>query len=111
MAIQQQLGEIASLIERNIALSGSILETLRAEQWARIIGVQRTITNELDNARHIGEVTDSVWENVRGIEHEVDSLVALFKKNVQRIQTKIAAAGTLKERRDLLHDHGEVGDV
>lgn len=113
VAIQQQLGEIASLIERNIALSGSILETIRAEQWARIIGVQRTIKNELDNARHIGDVTDSVWENVRGIEHEVEGLVELFNGNVQRTQKKLAATENMKERRDLLLDHGEaiVGDV
>jgi len=113
VAIQQQLGEIASLIERNIALSSSILESIRAEQWARIIGVQRTLKNELDNARHIGDVTDSVWENVRGIEHEVESLVELFNGNVQRTQKKLTAAENMKERRDVLLDHGEaiVGDV
>src|SRR5699024_7137339 len=113
VAIQQQLGEIASLIERNIALSSSILESIRAEQWARIIGVQRTLKNELDNARHIGDVTDSVWENVRGIEHEVESLVELFNGNVQRTQKKLTAAETMKDRRDVLLDHGEaiVGDV
>lgn len=113
VAIQHQLGEIAALIERNLALTESILETIRAEQWARIMGVQRTIKSELDNARHIGDVTDAVWENVRGIEHEVEGLVELFNGNVQRIRKKLADAETMKDRRDVLLDHGEaiVGDV
>lgn len=82
MAIQVQLNELNGLVKGNISLTTKLLETVRAEQWAELSGLDRAVGKAIGEAERVGQVTPHVWDSVRGHEAELEKQRELFRRNV-----------------------------
>ncbi|MFP8905832.1 hypothetical protein [Streptomyces atacamensis] len=83
VALQMQLSEITGLVRTNIALTSQVLATIRNEQWAELTGLVTTIDRAVDQAREIGSVPASLWENVAGNEAALGKQLDLYRRNVR----------------------------
>lgn len=107
LAIQLQLSEISELAKHNIELTSRVLEVVQQDQWAAVMGHHRTVAKEIENAKHVGRVTDAIWNNVRGHQTELDTQWDLFQRKLDRHVAALRAKRGHKERRQYLVDHGE----
>ncbi|MGA4545432.1 hypothetical protein ACPA54_36125 [Uniformispora flossi] len=82
VALQMQLSEIAGLVRTNIALTSQVLKSIRSEQWSELNGLVATIDHTVDQARAIGAVPASLWENVAGSEASLRKQLELYRQNV-----------------------------
>lgn len=84
MVIQAQLNQIARLAEHNLELTSTVLEVVRRDQWSAVTGRYKTLMREFGHAREIGEVTDAIYQEVRGYQGELTSQWDGFKTAVQQ---------------------------
>lgn len=113
LALQMQLGQISRAVQHNVDLTSQVLKTMRQEHWSQITGAYKTMHRELDNARHIQAVSESIWSNVRGQEATLRELNDLFTLKVQDHARALQSKRGHKERREFLLDHGDaiIADV
>ena len=107
VAVPFQLAQISSLVRENIELTGELLRTLRAEQWATLTGLQETTAKALDEARHVGAVTDHIWQNVSGREADLRAQRDLFRRHTASHLRDLRSKRAHKDRRQFLEKHGE----
>lgn len=113
MVIQVQLNQIASVAKNNVELTSKVLQVVRQEQWSSVTGYHNTLMRELAYARQIGEVTDSVFSEVRGYQGELstqwDAFEAAVRHHISALETKTGH----KERQQYLTDNGQaiIADV
>lgn len=106
IAIQAQLGRIESLARQNIALTASVRASLKNDQWAGVEGRHMALLAELNNARAVGAVTNSIWSPIQGLGHETEKDVRLFRAEVHQHLSDLRAVKSNKERRDFVATHG-----
>jgi hypothetical protein len=107
MAIQAQLNEISGLVRENLALTESVLKTVRNEQWAELSGLEQAVMKAFGEARSVGYVTPLIWENVAGYEAAIGKQRDLFRRNVQAHASELAKRKDHKERRQYIEKNGE----
>lgn len=107
MAIQAQLAEISSLVRENIALTDEVLKAVRAEQWAQLQGLHETMLKGVDEARHIGKVSDHIWQNFAGHEAQLRTARRLFDTKVDAHNRELARLKKHEERSEYLTHHAE----
>lgn len=107
LAIQVQLNEISGLVRQNLALTETVLKTVRHEQWAELSGLEQAITNSLDEASSVGEVTPLLWENIAGSEAPIQKQRDLFRRNVEAHAAELAKDQGHQERREYVENNGE----
>lgn len=107
LAIQIQLANITSLVQENLALTDELLRAVRIERWAEVTGLHEAMLKAVDEARHVGAVSDPIWQNVAA--HE-----AILGKSRNEFQVKVSAhLSSLdgkqghQDRWEYLRHHGE----
>src|SRR3546814_16688400 len=56
VALQSQLNEVSSLVQRNIDLTSQIIENTRSDERARLMGLVDTVAQALEDAEAAGSV-------------------------------------------------------
>lgn len=107
MAIQVQLNELSGLVKDNISLTTKVLETVRAEQWAELTGLERAIGKAIGEAERVGQATEHVWDNVRGHEAELEKQRELFRRKVDVHVRELARHKDHVGRRRYLEQNSE----
>lgn len=107
IAIQIQLNELSSLMRENLALTETVLKTVRREQWAELTGLEGAVARALDEARTVGHVTPLLWDNISGYEADLRKQRDLFRRNVQGHAMELAKRTSHQERRQYLEKNGE----
>ncbi|MEU0174115.1 hypothetical protein ABZ178_12270 [Streptomyces massasporeus] len=98
VALQMQLSEITGLVRTNIALTSQVLTTIRNEHWAELTGLVTTVERAIDQARAVGSVPASLWENVAGNEASLSKQLDLYGRNVRGHVGQIDQADTRRLR-------------
>jgi hypothetical protein len=106
IALQMQLSEITGLVRTNVALTSQVLTTLRNEQWAELTGLVTTVARAVDQARAVGSVPASLWENVAGHEAPLSKQLDLYRRNVRGHVGQLDQPGT-RGLREYLQANGE----
>lgn len=107
LAIQLQLSEITALAKHNLELTSKVLQTVRQDHWATTTGNHQALTREIENAKHVGAVTDAIWKNVRGHQTSLDAQWDLFRRKLQGHVSDLNSKRGHKARRQFLLDDGE----
>ena len=107
IAIQVQLNEISGLVRQNLALTETVLKTVRNEQWAELSGLEQAVTKALNEANAVGHVTPLLWENIAGYEAALREQRDLFRRNVETHSDELAKRQDHKERRQYIEKNGE----
>lgn len=107
IAIQVQLNEISGLVRENLALTETVLKSVRHEQWAELTGLEHAITNALAEANAVGHVTPLLWENISGYEADLRKQRDLFRRHVESHAAELAKRDEHKERRQYVEKNGE----
>jgi hypothetical protein len=113
MVIQVQLNQIANVAKHNLELTSKVLQVVRQDQWSSVTGYHNTLLRELGHARHIGEVTDAVFTEVRGYQGELSTQWDIFEKAVRQHVAELGGKVGHKERQQYLTDNGQaiIADV
>lgn len=98
VALQMQLSEISGLVRTNIALTSQVLTSIRNEQWAELTGLVATVDRAVEQAREVGSVPASLWDNVAGGEAVLRKQLDLYRNNVRGHIEQIDQAGTRRLR-------------
>jgi hypothetical protein len=107
LAIQLQLAKITSLVQENLALTDEVLRAVRVEQWAEVTGLHEAMLKAVDEARHVGVVSDPIWQNVQGHEAILRKVRKEFREKVGAHLSSLHTKPGYKERREYLDHHGE----
>ncbi len=107
MVIQVQLNQIANVAKHNLELTSKVLQVVRQEQWSAVTGYHNTLMRELGHARQLGEVTDAVFQEVRGYQGELTTQWDVFEKAVQQHVGELRSKIGHKERQQYLADNGQ----
>ncbi|MFE5522053.1 hypothetical protein ACFQ9Q_30675 [Streptomyces virginiae] len=83
VALQMELSELTGLVGTNIALTSQVLTTIRQGQWSELTGLVTTVDRVVDQARKVGSVPTSLWENVAGSEAALSKQLDLYRQNIQ----------------------------
>lgn len=107
IAIQVQLSEISGLVKQNLALTETVLKSVRREQWAELSGLEETVTEALNSANVAGGVIPGVWENISGKDADLRKQRNLFRDHVKDHSTELAKRKGHQERRQYIEKNGE----
>jgi hypothetical protein len=109
VAIQWQLGQISKMAAKNIALTNTVLKLVRTEQWAHVRGHHDAVVAELEIARSVGAVTDSIWQHIQSqaTEAALRASLHLYLESVQSHRDDLRRLRSARERRDWIGDNGE----
>ena len=107
MAIQAQLNEISGLVRENLALTETLLRTVRNEQWAELAGLGQAVSKAIEEANSVGHVTRLIWENVAGYEAPIRKQRDLFRRNIEAHTAEMAKRRSPEERRQYIEKNGE----
>lgn len=107
LAIQIQLHELSGLVRQNLALTETVLKTVRHEQWAELTGLEQSVTKALEEAESVGHVTQGVWENVSGYEAGLRKQRDLFRRNVEVHSAELGRRKGHQERRQYIEKNSE----
>jgi len=107
VAIQVQLNQISAIAEHTLAQTQEVLETVRAAQWAELSGLNRAVQKAVDEAMHIGAVSEIVWQNVQSSEASLEKQRSLFSKLTDTHVRNLAELRDHAQRRDYLVDNSE----
>jgi hypothetical protein len=107
IAIQVQLSELSSLVRQNLALTETVLKSVRNEQWAELTGLEQAVSKAVAEANAVGHVTRSLWENVAGHEAELRKQRDLFRRQVELHSVELGKRQGHKGRRQYIEKNGE----
>ncbi|WP_143465996.1 hypothetical protein [Leifsonia sp. NCR5] len=107
IAIQLQLSEVSSLVRQNMALTESVLKSVRNGQWAELTGLEQAVSKALAEATRVGEVTPLIWENIAGYEAELSKQRDLFRRNTLTHAAELSKLNGHQERRQYIEKNGE----
>ncbi|MGN7798148.1 hypothetical protein [Leifsonia sp. 22587] len=107
IAIQMQLSEVSSLVRQNMALTESVLKSVRNLQWAELTGLEQAVSKALAEATRVGEVTPLIWENIAGYEAELSKQRDLFRRNTLTHTAELSKLNGHQERRQYIEKNGE----
>jgi hypothetical protein len=107
LAIQVQLAKISSLVSENVRLTDELLRAVRIERWAEVEGLHEAMLKAVDEASHIGEVSDPIWQNVASHEAALDKVRHEFLEKVAAHAAGLRGLSGHSQRREYLVHHGE----
>lgn len=107
IAIQVQLNEISGLVKQNLALTEKALTSIRNEQWAKLSGLEKAMTNALNEANAVGHVTPKIWDSIAGKGDALDTQRDLFQRQVKDHSVELAKRKGHQERRQYIDKNGK----
>ena len=107
LAIQVQLATITSLVQENLALTDELLRTVRIERWAEVAGLHEAMLKAVEEARHVGAVSDPIWQNVAAHEAILGKVRNEFREKVDAHLSSLQGMDGHRERWEYIRHHGE----
>jgi ABC-type transporter Mla MlaB component len=92
VALQMMLSEVTALVRTNLALTSQVLADLRKEQWAELKGLVAVIDRAVEQAREIGSVPGSLWDDIAGSGTLLQKQLELYQPKVRDHIAKISGA-------------------
>lgn len=106
VALQSQLNEVSSLVQRNIDLTSQVIENTRRDERARLMGLVDTVAQALEDAEAAGSVPASLWDTFAGKKADLDTERKKYRSNVEDHINKVIASG-VKRRREYLQSNAQ----
>ena len=107
VAVQARLDKIEGAVQQNIALTQSIYDELKHQQWITAHANYRTIAHTLATARHVGAVTDRDWSAIVGVRRDLEQQLGTSHEALKRHKEALGKTKTQQERFELLTDKGD----
>lgn len=106
VALQAQLNQVSSLVEKNIELTSQVIESSRRTERATLMSLVDTIDQALEDARAAGSVPRSLWETVASKKANLDAERKKYRANVAHHIDKITTTG-VHQRREYLQANAQ----
>ena len=106
VALQAQLNQVSSLVEKNIELTSQVIESSRRTERATLMSLVDTIDQALEDARAAGSVPRSLWETVASKKANLDAERKKYRANVTAHINKITTT-TVHQRREYLQANAQ----
>jgi len=106
VALQSQLNEVSSLVQRNIELTNQVIENTRREESARLMGLVDTVAQALEDAEAAGSVPASLWDTFAGKKADLAAERKKYRSNVEAHIGKVSAS-RVKQRREYLQANAQ----
>lgn len=106
VALQSQLNEVSSLVQRNIDLTSQIIENTRRDERARLSGLVDTVARALKDAEDAGAVPASLWDTLAGKKADLDTECKKYRGNVQGHIQEITRS-QVRRRREYLQSNAQ----
>ena len=101
VALQSQMNQISTLVQKNIELTGQVIESSRRTERATLMSHVDTVDQALEDSRAAGSVPRSLWETVASKKANLDAERKKYRANAEAHINKIANAG-VQQRREYL---------
>jgi hypothetical protein len=101
VALQAQLNQVSTLVQKNIELTSHVIESSRRTERATLMSLVDTVDQALEDARAAGSVPRSLWETVASKKANLDAERKKYRANVEDHINKITNAG-VHQRREYL---------
>ncbi|NMM24178.1 MAG: hypothetical protein HHJ11_11880 [Phycicoccus sp.] len=101
VALQAQLNQVSTLVEKNIELTSQVIESSRRTERATLMSLVDTIDQALEDARAAESVPRSLWDTVASKKANLDAERKKYRANVEAHINKITTAG-VHQRREYL---------
>ncbi len=105
-ALQSQLNQVSTLVQKNIELTSQVIEASRRTERATLMSLVDTVEQALEDARDAGSVPRSLWETVAGKKANLDAERKKYRSHVEAHIEKINNAG-LHQRREYLQGNAQ----
>ncbi|WP_239008608.1 hypothetical protein [Streptomyces sp. Tue 6075] len=106
VGLQMMLSEVSGLVRTNLAVTRQVLAGIRKDQWAELTGLVTTVDRAVDQAREIGSVPTSLWDDVAGSGALLQKQLELYQGNVRDHVRQIGPADT-RSHREYLQTNAE----
>ncbi len=106
VALQAQLNQVSTLVQKNIELTSQVIESSRRSERATLMSLVDTVDQALEDARVAGSVPRSLWETFAGKKADLDAERKRYRSHVQAHIDKINSAG-LHQRREYLQTNAK----
>lgn len=106
IALQMQLSEITSLVQRNHELTSRVLDELERGRRAELTGLAQTMDRAIVRAGELGSVPASLWEMVAGKDADLRAQRDHYRDKVSDHVRRIAAESG-QARRSYVHENAE----
>lgn len=106
VALQAQLNEVSTLVQKNIELTHQVIENTRREERARLMSLVDTVDQALADARAAGSVPASLWATFASKKADLGTERKKYRANVEDHVKKIAGSG-VAQRRDYLQRNAQ----
>ena len=106
VALQVQLNQVSTLVQKNIELTSQVIESSRRTERATLMSLVDTVDQALEDARTAGSVPRSLWETVASKKANLDAERKKYRANVEAHINKITNAG-VQQRREYLQTNAK----
>ena len=106
LALQAQLNQVSSLVQKNIELTSQVIEASRRTERATLMSLVDTVDQALEDARAAGSVPRSLWETVASKKANLDAERKKYRSHVEAHIEKVTNA-TLHQRREYLQTNAQ----
>lgn len=106
VALQSQLNEVSSLVQRNIDLTNQIIANTRRDERARLASLVETVDQALEDAEAAGSVPASLWDTLAGKKADLGTERKKYRDNVESHIQAIASA-QVRQRREYLQSNAQ----
>ena len=106
LALQTQLNEVSSLVQKNIELTHQVIENTRREERARLMSLIDTVDQALKDAQAAESVPASLWSTFAGKKADLAAERRKYRGNVEDHVKNITGAG-VRQRREYLQANAQ----
>jgi len=106
VALQAQLNQVSSLVQKNIELTSQVIEASRRTERATLMSLVDTVDQALEDARAAGSIPRSLWETVASKKADLDAERKKYRSHVEDHIKKINNAA-LQQRREYLQANAQ----
>lgn len=106
MAIQAQLNTVIELSRDTLEMTTAVMDEVRQQKWAEVRGQQKALRQAMDEATHLGSVTDSIWREVEGRKAILNEHWDHYEERVRSHVADLFKHTEAKARQKHLSQHG-----
>lgn len=106
LALQSQLNEVGSLVQKNIELTNQVIQNTRREERARLDSLVTTVDQALQDARAAGAVPSSLWDTVATKGSYLRAERAKYRANVEEHVVRVRDHNP-RSRREYMQGNSE----
>ncbi|WEV78808.1 hypothetical protein O9K63_03155 [Janibacter cremeus] len=96
----------SQLSRENLELTTAVMDELRQQKWAEVRGQDRALRQAVEEATHVGAVTDSIWREVEGRKPILNEHWDHYEERVRKHIADLSGHIEAKSRQKHLAQHG-----